>query len=813
MRMSLRLAHLLWLVTAVAACSPEVPATQVIVSIDAEPNVRARTASLQIQVRGLPAVTADAWDSDQKLDADLDQLLLPYSLALVPKNGDATREYEVLVTARTAKGQPAGLERFVSVSRTLSGYRANKRLLLEVMLTDDCIGTIACEPDQTCKAAECAPASVDPAMLPEFTASMVPEASVSKPEDAGMQMPPPIPDAGEDAAVDPACPSGQCLCAEGVTIPCGLDFGECKPGFQTCVNNLWGPCMERITATGEICNTKDDDCDGNFDEDVVCDPGELANTTQAVCLPSGICVSTVCETHYGDCDPEEEGCERLLNTLTDCGECGAICETPNARPTCKTGECLVDKCDLDFADCDDNPADCETALDSLEHCGACDTNCALDNASTLCGGELGDRVCEFDECDGTFEDCDSNLANGCERDLDSDDRNCGACGNDCLARANIEQASCVAGQCVLDCEGDFLDCDEDETNGCELDPQVAPCPRCFEASSNVVLDSYVYDPLAEIDFDCAGTHTFNSTNGTWDGLCCGRCPDVSGPISRGASADPVYLLRATSLNVAFGDTVRLIGTRPVIIAVNGNATIDGIIDASADVAGPGAGGSSALSCDSVVSGEYATGQDGTYVAPNTRGGGGGGFGTDGGLGGGVTTSSRGKDRGTPNLIPLRGGCSGGKGGLASYCFVNPIPVGAGGGAFQLSVAGTLTINGTGRLLANGGVGPDGISCDVVTSPGPPPVTTTYVVGGFGGGSGGAILLEASAFSLADELEVVAQGNGGPGGMGGSGRAGGAGSTDADTPGGNGSRSSSGTYTGGGGGGGYGRLFMRSCVEP
>jgi hypothetical protein len=819
MSTSARIAGLLWLAAVAAGCSRKTQdATQVIVIIDAEPNVRARTASLRIQVRGLPALAADAWDSDQTLDADLDQLLLPYSLALVPKNGDASRKFEVLVTARTAPSGPGGLERFVSVSRTVSGYRAHRRLLLEVMLSDDCIYTIACGPEQTCKAARCAPASVDPASLPEFPATTVPEASVSKPEDAGVELPPPpMPDAGQDAAVDPACPNGQC-CDEGDTIECGATTGACALGIRTCVNNLWGPCIGQISPTEEICNDDDDDCDGNTDEAVVCDPRDIPHSQQAACIkgvpgtnqPPAACVSIECEPHYGDCDSAIEGCEQLLNEVYACGECGVTCETPNASPTCETGECRVHRCYADYGDCDDNPADCETPLDTTDDCGACNQTCERDNAATVCGGGLEARVCELTSCDDNFADCNEDLDDGCETDLDSDNHNCGACGNDCPSSGHLDSAECVAGQCIFDCQDSFADCDGIESNGCEQNLAVdgpGPCYlRCFQqasdgaldGASNVALDGYGY-PTA-VDINCPGPHTFNSSTGLWDTNCCGSCPDVTGPVAIAAS-DPVYILRAERLNVAADATVKLIGAYPVIIAVQNSATIAGTIDASAVTTVPGAGGSSSLSCDSSANGGPGTGQEGAYTILTTRGGGGGGFGTRGGLGGGVSSSTVGKANGESDLTPLRGGCSGGKGAKPTACPDVMPAAGAGGGALQLSVAGKLTITATGSLLANGGVGSNGIVC----SSGSP----TYTAGS-GGGSGGAILLEASGFSM-PALDSVAHTYGATGGSSSTGQAGGVGATNSATDGAKGALLSS--SAAGGGGGGHGRVFVRSCVGP
>jgi RHS repeat-associated protein len=44
------------------------------------------------------------------------------------------------------------------------------------------------------------------------------------------------------------------------------DVGECKSGTQTCSNYQWGTCQDEVTPTTEICDGKDNDCDGQVDE-------------------------------------------------------------------------------------------------------------------------------------------------------------------------------------------------------------------------------------------------------------------------------------------------------------------------------------------------------------------------------------------------------------------------------------------------------------------------------------------------------------------------------------------------------------------
>jgi hypothetical protein len=187
-----------------------------------------------------------------------------------------------------------------------------------------------------------------------------------------------------------------------------------------------------------------------------------------------------------------------------------------------------------------------------------------------------------------------------------------------------------------------------------------------------------------------------------------------------SGGQPTLLIRLASLTVNATRTLTITGTRPVIFAVTGNATIDGTIRAN--------NSDPALSaCGNGVNGDQ-----------NTVGAGGGGFGSVGGHGGGSTATlgGGGAVNGNVSLTPIRGGCSGGT--------ANTTTGGPGGGAIQLSAAGTLSINGVVTTPGQGGNGNAANSNN----------------GGGGGGSGGGILLEGNTVDVTTLGRLTANGGGG-----------------------------------------------------
>ncbi|MET0387322.1 MAG: hypothetical protein ABW321_15245 [Polyangiales bacterium] len=297
--------------------------------------------------------------------------------------------------------------------------------------------------------------------------------------------------------------------------------------------------------------------------------------------------------------------------------------------------------------------------------------------------------------------------------------------------------------------------------------------------SNVNMAGISFTSAPTVTLSCGGTVTFNSTNNTWTSYCAGQTQPT--PVVQTQSGGPdIVVLPFKAFQLSSGTTLSLVGTRPVVFMVEGNATVAGIMNASANGTTAGAGGN--WSCGSSAGGDGAG--SGSLNGP---GGAGGGFLTKGGNGGSSgsgTVGAGGAIRGTAALKPLIGGCPGGQG------HNGPTGLGGGGGAIQISAGGALSVTGT--IRANGGVGPNGSSNDS---------------GGNGGGSGGALLLEGATVTTSGTIEL----NGGKGGSGQSGGTGGNGSTSTASAGSVGG--SGGSDGGGGGGGGYGRRVTNivACV--
>jgi hypothetical protein len=613
-------------------------------------------------------------------------------------------------------------------------------------------------------------------------------------------------------------------------------MGSCAPGFEDCNQDPGDGCETSLT-TLQSCGACSQPC-GFPSSEVSC--------------ASGACRFVQCAAGFGDCDSDiaTNGCERQLNTLTNCGGCGIACNPPNATPSCASGVCQLSSCANGFDDCDGDPSNgCETPLNTLTDCGSCGTTCFIAGAQDLnCAGGVcsaascspgfadcdGDSLsCETDlrtlsdcvscnvpcgdgsgrlphasascasgscgvgSCDFGFGNCDGSPGNGCESPLDTL-VDCGGCNVPC-SRANGSE-TCASGFCqTVSCDPGFDDCDGDDSTGCEAQlGTAAHCGSCTDAcGTNQVCSSG----------SCVGRFlTFQPANVNAGALNSGTAPDVQldcGTINLdtgslngngwcGRPGPSLVVQKQTN-----GPDLVVLPMRSLTIAAGSTLRVLGSRPVALVVFGDvNIAGTIDVSANGTAGGAgnhwncgSSVGSNGGDTSSNgddNGGGGGGAYGARGGRGGNGGAQQGGNGGQQRGSALLTPLIPGCNGGWGGGCGGAP---GGGGGAVELAASGRIDI--TGNVLARGADGV--IGCDATG-------------GATGGGSGGGILIQGNQVFLSGGALIAEGGRGGQGAGGGAGGLGGTSGAGQDG-------SSAGSKGGGGGGGSTGRIRVsgaQSC---
>jgi len=244
-----------------------------------------------------------------------------------------------------------------------------------------------------------------------------------------------------------------------------------------------------------LCDGLDNDCDGTPDVDdteyswlLDLDGDGFGDDDQVVmsCLAQpgmvlrgGDCDDSTRDKRPGlsdgcgggdvDCDGEVDEDGLRVAYYADADGDGAGSNTPTLACAQPPGYGLFPN-DCDDADplrfegnpevCDDVDNDCDSVTDE----GSDDSLCQLGNATAMCMS----GSCVLDTCAPPFLDCDNDDASGCEVDPASDPAHCGGCGLACVPGENSDPI-CVDSLCSLVCAPGFVDCDMNPANGCEAD--------------------------------------------------------------------------------------------------------------------------------------------------------------------------------------------------------------------------------------------------------------------------------------------------------------------------------------------------------
>jgi hypothetical protein len=268
-------------------------------------------------------------------------------------------------------------------------------------------------------------------------------------------------DANNCATCGNVCPSGPNSTAVCNNGGCAI---VCDPGYLNCDNNPTNGCeihsdvdLSNCGTCGKVCTT--------------------ANGTPG--CTGGACTIVTCNSGFKDCDMQvPDGCEvNTLTSTTNCGMCGTICSTPNATPACNNGTCAIGTCNAGFKDCNTMVADgCEINITSnVNNCGACGNVCTVANGTPGCTGS----ACTVAGCNTGFANCNNQYSDGCEVNTTNNVNNCGICGKICAVANGTP--NCVASACgVAGCNVGFKNCNNNPTDGCEVNTQTDPnnCGAC-----------------------------------------------------------------------------------------------------------------------------------------------------------------------------------------------------------------------------------------------------------------------------------------------------------------------------------------------
>ncbi|TNE47868.1 MAG: hypothetical protein EP343_18200, partial [Deltaproteobacteria bacterium] len=293
--------------------------------------------------------------------------------------------------------------------------------------------------------------------------------------------------------------------------------GPCSAGKQTCIGGKWSVCVGDVLPQAEICDGKDNNCDGNVDESLTrpcyngnsgcqwqpsggyscvapCKAGtQTCNAGQwSTCTGAILSKAETCDGKDEDCDGQvDNGLTRTCSTA--CGPGLEVC-SGGSWQNCSAPKPQTETCDGKDNDCNGQIDDGVTK--------SCQTKCGSGTSTCVLGtwGACSAREPKPEICDNIDNDCNGSIDDGLSRSCYTATAGCfptQSGGYSCTQPCKAGTQTCSAGQWGT-CSGAVV-------------PQRETCDG-KDNDCNGLIDESV--PLRTCKSDC-GTGYESCNQGSW----------------------------------------------------------------------------------------------------------------------------------------------------------------------------------------------------------------------------------------------------------------------------------------------------------